>query len=243
MNLQPRMGPLAHRSAAASAPRSRAAGWARGCTTVALLLGAVGAHASDPDLASQKAEFAVNFAKFTDWPPGRFPLTAGTFALCQYRGSAQLTRALMALSGRTIQGYKIEYRRIERIAEAPNCMLLFAGGRPPQLKPEDSVLTVGDGAQFAQQGGMIGFVIDGDKLKFEVNLAAMQRSGLSISSAVLSLATNVIEPAPRMHAGQPPTFIPATAIGAPTVTMTPIVSAPESAQMVETGVQPAENHR
>lgn len=177
----------------------------------ALLTAGGMAVAADPEFDRQKAEFTVNFAKFAYWPPGRFPPESGKFTLCQFRGSSQLARALAALEGRTVQGFPIEFRRLENLAQAPGCMLLFTTGRPPQLRPSDSVLTVGSGASFAQQGGMIGLLQDGARLRFEINLAAMQRSGIVMSSQVLSLASNVIDPSVSVpDAGQQPWFLPAT---------------------------------
>ena len=54
------------------------------------------------------------------------------------------------------------------------------------------VLTVGDSEQFAQQGGMIGFSLQDNKVRFEINLGAAQQAGLKISSRLLTLAKKVI---------------------------------------------------
>ncbi|MEO9103276.1 MAG: YfiR family protein [Burkholderiales bacterium] len=56
----------------------------------------------------------------------------------------------------------------------------------------------GDEPGFAQHCGMIGFVRDGARLRFEVNLGALKRANLMLSSQVLSLATNVIDSAMTM---------------------------------------------
>lgn len=195
-------------------PASRCrAGLARSalyCLTAAALLAAAGvAPAAEADSYEQKAEFTVNFAKFSYWPPGRFPPKGGKFTLCQLQGNNRLARALGALEGRTVQGYPIEFRRIENPAQASGCVLLYAAGRAPQLRASDAVLTVGNGASFAQQGGMIGLLQDGQRLRFEVNLAALQRSGIVMSSQVLSLASNLID-ASVLSATEPqPGFLPA----------------------------------
>ena len=56
---------------------------------------------------------------------------------------------------------------------------------------EANVLTVGDSDGFARQGGVIGFTMDGDKVRFEINSAAARRAGLVISSKLLQLASRV----------------------------------------------------
>jgi hypothetical protein len=47
---------------------------------------------------------------------------------------------------------------------------------------------VGDSDQFSRGGGVIGFVINNETVRFVINLKAMELSGLKISSRMLSLA-------------------------------------------------------
>ncbi len=149
---------------------------------------------ADTDETQVLAAFTLNFAKFTEWPADR--LAAGHFTLCQLGGSERLASALQALQERTVQGLRIEFRRIDSGLEASRCMVLFAANLvPPPLPPGAAVLTIGDEPGFAQHGGMIGFVRDGARLRFEVNLGALKRADLMLSSHVLSLATNVIDSA------------------------------------------------
>jgi hypothetical protein len=51
---------------------------------------------------------------------------------------------------------------------------------------------VGESDGFVQQGGMIGFVLEEDKLQFNVNLGAARAAQLKISSKLLSLANFLI---------------------------------------------------
>jgi hypothetical protein len=52
-------------------------------------------------------------------------------------------------------------------------------------------LTVSDMSQFVKRGGMIQFVLEGKKVRFEVNLTATQHAGLTLSSELLKVATAV----------------------------------------------------
>ena len=54
------------------------------------------------------------------------------------------------------------------------------------------MLTVGETDGFARQGGTIGFTMEGDRVRFEINTRAAQRAGLEISSRLLRLASRVI---------------------------------------------------
>jgi hypothetical protein len=56
---------------------------------------------------------------------------------------------------------------------------------------KEAVLTVSDMPKFSLRGGMIQFVQEGKKVRFEVNLSAVQQAGLSLSSELLKVATAV----------------------------------------------------
>jgi hypothetical protein len=45
--------------------------------------------------------------------------------------------------------------------------------------------------KFSQQGGMIQFVMEANKVRFEVNLSSAERAGLTLSSELLKVATSV----------------------------------------------------
>ena len=65
-----------------------------------------------------------------------------------------------------------------------------AGCRPCWPRwPLPVVLTVGDTAEFATQGGVIGLRLDGERIRLSVNLTAAEKAKVRISSRVLSLAT------------------------------------------------------
>ena len=51
--------------------------------------------------------------------------------------------------------------------------------------------TVSNVPKFSQRGGMIQFVVEANKVRFEVNLASAERAGLSLSSELLKVATTV----------------------------------------------------
>jgi hypothetical protein len=51
---------------------------------------------------------------------------------------------------------------------------------------------VGESINFAQGGGMIGFLLEDNKVRFEINLEAAERAKLKISARLLALAKTVI---------------------------------------------------
>ena len=55
------------------------------------------------------------------------------------------------------------------------------------------VLTVSDIGNFAESGGMIGFVTDDNKVKVEVNAKAITSAGLRVDAQLLEIAVKVID--------------------------------------------------
>ena len=53
---------------------------------------------------------------------------------------------------------------------------------------DGSIVTVSEMDQFAQHGGIINFYLDGNKIRFEINVDAAQRKGLKVSSQLLRRA-------------------------------------------------------
>jgi hypothetical protein len=58
---------------------------------------------------------------------------------------------------------------------------------------KDSILTVGDTQGFLESGTAINFLIEDNKVRFEINLAAARRAKLQIHSSLLRLALRTIE--------------------------------------------------
>jgi hypothetical protein len=85
------------------------------------------------------------------------------------------------------------------IEDIKRCDVLFVGPSEQRyidntLDPirTDSILTVADSEGFLQKGGIINFVTEKNKIRFEINTAAAKRAKLTIRSKLLRLATRVI---------------------------------------------------
>jgi uncharacterized protein DUF4154 len=157
-------------------------------------LQAQGAKPTDYDV---KAAYLYNFGRFVEWPSS-VTTKSDVFNIC-ILGQDPFGSALdHTFAGETISGKGIAAKRISTPQEAVNCQILFMSsaeeGRLNKIIEaidKGAVLTVSDMPQFSQRGGMIQFVLDGKKVRFEVNLTAVQRAGLTLSSELLKVATNV----------------------------------------------------
>jgi hypothetical protein len=82
--------------------------------------------------------------------------------------------------------------------EAVNCQTLFVGSTKDtelakilETLNKVAVLTVSDMPRFTERGGMIQFILEGNRVRFQVNLTAAQNAGLTLSSQLLKLAALV----------------------------------------------------
>lgn len=139
-----------------------------------------------------KAAFLYHFMRFVEWPDED---ELHELTLCVV-GSDPFGAALDSLDGQAVRGKTIAVRRIDAAGTTPTCHLVFVPGDQPSAADRDElarlrslgVLTVGEGRQFTQAGGMIRLYKTRNRIRFEVNLDVARQSGLKISSRMLKLA-------------------------------------------------------
>lgn len=145
-----------------------------------------------------KAAYLHNFGRFVEWPARFAETTDDFFSICVL-GQDPFGAALDAtLTGETIDSKSVVARRIVKSEDAVNCRILFISSSENNHLKEilmaldrSDVLTVSDMPRFSQRGGMIQFVLQGNRIRFEVNLAAAQGAGLTLSSELLKVAVTV----------------------------------------------------
>jgi hypothetical protein len=160
------------------------------------------ARAAERDAVSReyqiKAAFLYNFTKFVEWPPSRFA-TPESPIIIGILGDNPVGDVLETIvKARRVNNRPIEIRLVATKAEAAEVHVLFSGaGQEPQLTAmvgllrAQSVLTVGETPLFAASGGIIDFVVGGDKVRFFINAESGEQSGLKISAQLLKLAIPV----------------------------------------------------
>jgi YfiR/HmsC-like len=166
---------------------------------VVLLLNAT--HAQSPTAGEYqvKAAFLYNFAKFVEWPPSSFPDASSPLRICVL-GRDPFGEELRNITReKIVNGHKLEVTEVPDLQAARTCHILFiASSEKTQLKRIfDSLrgtdaLTVGDTKGFVEQGGMINFVLENNRVQFEVNRKAAEQGRLKISSKLLSVAKFVV---------------------------------------------------
>ena len=154
------------------------------------------AQRSSPSEYEVKAAYLYDFGKFVTWPANA--ATGDGFPICVLGEDPFGATFDATIAGENINGKKVVVNRIAKPQEAVSCRILFiSASEEKQLKDilstldKTSVLTVSDISQFTRRGGMIQFVIDANRVRFEVNVATAQRAGLTLSSQLLKVAINV----------------------------------------------------
>jgi hypothetical protein len=145
-----------------------------------------------------KAAYLYNFGKFVAWPDKSAAKVGEHFEICVL-GEDPFGMALdTAVTGETIGGKGVAIKRISKPQDVGHCRVVFISASEAARLSEilatldkASVLTVSDMPEFSQRGGMIEFVLDGNRVRFEVNVTNAEDAGLNLSAALLKVAVRV----------------------------------------------------
>jgi hypothetical protein len=138
-----------------------------------------------------KAAFLYNFAKFIDWPSD----DSSTFVI-GILGDNPFGKSLeQVVAGKQINGHTISVQFFQTAAEATRCQILFISNSESKHFTEiiknlkgSAVLTVSENDRFIESGGMVDFVKEDSRIRFQINDDAAKAVRLKISSKLLSLA-------------------------------------------------------
>ena len=166
-----------------------------------------------------KAAFIYNFIKFIDWPVGSEfdesdSITIGVV------GGGDFIKAFDPIKSKSVKGRGIVIKQFndldelnelrkkndpgwkEKISDLKRCQVLFICSCkdektdiPVELlkaMKASGVLVVGETQGFLENGGVINFIMESNKVRFEINVEAADSSGFKIRSQLLKLAKRVI---------------------------------------------------
>ena len=147
-----------------------------------------------------KAAMLFNIARYVKWPDSASSF-GGKRILFGLIGDVSFQKSLKLItSRRTVGGKKLRMVEFETLNDVEPVHVLYFGKRNLDeirtvLKKvsDKPVLTVGEGREFVEQGGMIGFVKVNNQIRFFVNKRAAQNSDLLVSPNLLRLAEDVLE--------------------------------------------------
>jgi hypothetical protein len=158
------------------------------------------ANADDNKEYLVKAAFIYNFVKFVEWPGAKAISQQSKIDICVL-GETPLSNTgnvFAAASTAKLALSLVQENNLKNIAS--HCHVVFIsrsensklGSVLAALKGQP-VLLVSDMDDFANAGGMIGFVLDDNKIKIAVNKKAVTSSGMRVDAQLLEIAHEVID--------------------------------------------------
>jgi hypothetical protein len=151
-----------------------------------------------------KAAYLYNFAKFIQWPPEAFASDQAPLFLCIV-GEDPFGQPLDGIAqGKIINGHTLMIRRTTNLDDLKSCQIVFIGSGDKKRLSEllrrlkgSSALAVGESRDFTGMGGGIQFYLENDRIRFSINVDALQRAHLTASSKLLALAKIVHDQEPN----------------------------------------------
>jgi hypothetical protein len=160
-----------------------------------LAVGSGSAQEPPPTEYQLKAAFLLNFAKFVEWPQATFPETNSPMFLGVLGKNPFGDTLERTVRGKTVNNRQVVIMECRSPAEATNCHMLFICTSEKEHLREvikglsgTPVLTVGEMDGFIEAHGMIKFIWEGKKIRFQINEVEANNAHLKISSKLLSLA-------------------------------------------------------
>jgi hypothetical protein len=145
-----------------------------------------------------KAAFIYNFTKFVDWPDDAFadatsPIVIGVLGKDPFSSGLE-----EAIRDRKAHNRSIVVRQLATPYAAHGAQLIFVSADESNRLNELSstlrgthTLIVTEFQQGPSKAGAINFVLDGDKLRFEINMDEANAAGIKISAQLQKLATTI----------------------------------------------------
>jgi len=142
-----------------------------------------------------KAAFLLNFTKFVDWPPAAFADPNAPFTICVLGDDPFGTVLDQIVEGEKVNERRLAVRRIHG-KETAGCQELFVTSSEKDVRHMlanlgPGVLTIGEGEDFIRDGGIIAFVVEHRRVRFDINQSAAANADLRLSSKLLSVARTV----------------------------------------------------
>jgi hypothetical protein len=174
-----------------------------------LIAGGRAAAQTSSGEAQIKAAFVYNFLKFVDWPAEAFrgPQDPVVVGIVGEGDVADATERFLA--AKQVGARPVVVRRLNWDQSLTGVQAIFIA--EPDAKrlhhvleaaAAASVLSIGEGEEFATRGGVIGLLIEGSKVRFDIDTGAAQAAGLHVSSKLLAL-TRVVRSSSARGGGHP----------------------------------------
>jgi hypothetical protein len=144
-----------------------------------------------------EAAYLVRFTEFVRFPPEL--ASAPSLNICVL-GDDPFWNTLKKLSKNESAGRQpIRARSTQTVDDLKGCAIVFLSSSESSQMDEDlkrlegrDLLTVSDIPGFLERGGMIQFLLEQDHVRFAINMEAVSRTRIVVSSELIKVARNVM---------------------------------------------------
>lgn len=159
-----------------------------------VLLAGTSVQARGEDEYAVKAAFLIHFMNFVQWPEQSFQQPDDPFNLCVVGGNP-FGKSIEPIARKTAQGRPIRLIQDPKGGNGTRCQVVYiAGESDEQVRAfldtwaEPGVLTISDVAGFADMGGVIGYKMINNKVRFRLNDQAAEDAKLQVSVKLRKVA-------------------------------------------------------
>ncbi len=140
------------------------------------------------------AALALNIVRFTTWPTEAQANIKKTIDFCVV-GDNVVQQSFASIDHKAVGDKALQVINLSRLRNFEQCHVLYVSELKQNVLlqvfveiAKQPLLTIGENADFAVQGGMVGLVNQDGKLTMQVNLPVVRASNLNISARLLKLA-------------------------------------------------------
>lgn len=155
------------------------------------LTAAVKTGAEDEQL---KVVYIVNFLKFIS-----FARKSEEGILVCYFADDYFSDYFKRITGVSVKGKALRIRKVNDINSLDGCEVLYVDVMHDenaqallQVARNEGILDIGNGDDFVDNGGLISFSVQGNRLGFSINLQQAKVKGFQFSASLLDLAYKVV---------------------------------------------------
>lgn len=143
-----------------------------------------------------KAAFLYKFALYVEWPESAFESRESPFLVGVLGPGWMLDQVEAAVRGRSLAGRPITVTQVVGQDLSQFHVLFLVRSEESRLARQSisgdlPVLVVTESPNWQEWGSVINFVLMEDRIRFDVDLEAAEKRGLSLSSQLLNVARNV----------------------------------------------------
>jgi hypothetical protein len=151
---------------------------------------------------SVKGAILFNLIRFVEWPSSAVPDPLAPRIVAVF-GQDALQKRMVEMAASAELSSRVSVLEVGELGRLKDCrdniQVLYIARSARQYIPQildllesRPVLTVGDGEGFVMQGGMINYVRQNNRIRFDINLDQAEKSRLKMSSKLFDLARVIV---------------------------------------------------